>query len=461
MDDEYARSLAAKLVGSTLGGWQLTEYINHGKSAVVLRGSSSTGDVAVKVFDPALVARFGREAQLKRIEREKQLIGRSHPNLVCVFGGGEERGYLFVSMELFPGSNLADSLTRITADRVRPLIAQIASAAQFLESCAFAHRDIKPANIGVAPDLSTAKLLDLGVIRPLDLSNVTDEGDQKLFIGTLQYSPPELLFREEEQSVEAWRAITFYQLGAVLHDLLTLRPLFLEESTPYGRLVRAVGEKSPRLDGVGIDSELRLLALNCLAKSPTHRLNTVKWEHFQESHVADPLDSARRKIAARRGAARIAAVGENELTDQVAQQAYSLRTAIQAAVVSTINSESLPRYSTQVIRDPDPFLLRILFEPSVTDGLEVWFAFYCFSQVVDPAGSIHLLGLSSCVAGNRDQIPAEATKEAIVREVRGALIDQDIRTQVQQSLILAYAQALQETEASLESIRWIDVRGEK
>ncbi len=84
----------------------------------------------------------------------------------------------------------------------------------------FAHRDIKPENVGLSPDMKSAKVLDLGVIRPFDLSNITDEGDQRYFVGTLQYSPPELLFREEEQSVEAWRAITFYQLGGILHDLL-------------------------------------------------------------------------------------------------------------------------------------------------------------------------------------------------------------------------------------------------
>ena len=108
--------------------------------------------------------------------------------------------------------------------------------------------------------------MDFGVIRPFDLSNVTDEGDQRYFVGTLQYSPPELLFREEQHSLEGWRAITFYQLGAVLHDPLMKKPLFSDLSNPYARLVRAVEREVPRVDSTEADADLRLLAQNCLAK---------------------------------------------------------------------------------------------------------------------------------------------------------------------------------------------------
>ena len=118
---------------------------------------------------------------------------------------------------------------------ILPLIAQVASAAQFLEDNGLAHRDIKPENIGVSDDFSHATLLDLGVLRPVGLSNITDEGEQKAFVATLRYSPPELLYREEEDNVEGWRVITFYQLGAVLHDMIMRYPIFREYGDPYAR----------------------------------------------------------------------------------------------------------------------------------------------------------------------------------------------------------------------------------
>ena len=246
MDKETASRISATLLGKTIGGWSIVSYINHGKSAVVFRALRSGQESALKILDPEIVARHGRDAQLARIKRELSLVGKSHPNLVAVYDGGEDGQFLFVAMEYFPGRNLAEALPDIPSSEVRSLISQIASAAKFLEDSSFAHRDIKPENIGLSPDMKLAKLLDLGVIRPLDLSNITDEGDQRYFIGTLQYSPPDFLFREEEQSVEAWRAITFYQLGGALHDMLMRKPLFEDFKNPYARLVRAVEREIPR-----------------------------------------------------------------------------------------------------------------------------------------------------------------------------------------------------------------------
>lgn len=202
MDQHAAEKLKAELCGKSVGGWVVEEYINHGKSAAVFRAIKGGQIAALKVFDPELVNRYGRDNQRKRIERERSLVGRSHPNLVQIYDGGEDGEYLYVAMEFFPGKNLADVLKEIPEREIRPLMAQIAAAAKFLEDAAYAHRDIKPENIGISKDMKRAKLLDLGVIRPFDLSNVTDEGEQRFFVGTLQYSPPELLFCEEDQSLE-------------------------------------------------------------------------------------------------------------------------------------------------------------------------------------------------------------------------------------------------------------------
>jgi hypothetical protein len=62
--------------------------IDHGKSAAVFRASGRGGIVAVKIFDDELIARYGDDTQFERINRELQLIGKSHPNLVKILGGG-------------------------------------------------------------------------------------------------------------------------------------------------------------------------------------------------------------------------------------------------------------------------------------------------------------------------------------------------------------------------------------
>ena len=156
----------------------------------------------------------------------------------------------------------------------------VAKAAQFLEQCGLAHRDIKPDNIVYSRDLGTATLLDLGVLRPIDsVSNMTDDATDRPFVGTLQYSPPEFLLREEEDSPEGWRAVTFYQLGAVLFDLLERRPIF-HDQTPYARLVNAVQHTLPTFSVTDVPSNLTRLSTNCLHKNPQVRLRLVRWADF-------------------------------------------------------------------------------------------------------------------------------------------------------------------------------------
>ena len=366
---------------------------------------------------------------------------------------------LFVAMEYFPGTNLAQSLSEIPPAEVRSLISQIASAAKFLEDSSFAHRDIKPANVGVSADMKLAKLLDFGVIRPLDLSNVTDEGDQHHFVGTLQYSPPELLFREEQHSLEGWRAITFYQLGGVLHDLLMRKPLFSDFANPYARLVRAVEGEVPRVDSTEADADLRLLAQNCLAKVAAQRLDTVQWEDFSKPKVSDPMEAARRKIAQHRTAAAQAQQSSSAPEDLLESQCFALRTSIYSVIVNTIKTEVLPRYSLQRIREPNPYLIRVLLEPSAKDGLESYFSLFCQGTVIDPQAALHELRFWACVSRAPELVPDEPDPGAPHFAVQGTLIEQDIRTHIQQRLLLAYAAGL-DTGFPSEPLLWLPVGGD-
>ena len=95
MDSVVAKRMSEELLGKTFDGWQLEELLGHGKSALVFAGRKGSDLAAVKVFDPDIVERFGKEIQLQRIQRELGLVGKSHPNLVSIYAGGEENGYLF------------------------------------------------------------------------------------------------------------------------------------------------------------------------------------------------------------------------------------------------------------------------------------------------------------------------------------------------------------------------------
>jgi len=281
MDSIIAERMKKALVGAEVSGWHVTEFLGAGKSALVLKATKAGQIAALKVFDPDLIKKYGESTQLARIEREKRLIGQSHPHLVGIYEGGKcaSTGHLFVAMEYIPAKDLAQLLTAVPRDKIRPLVAQLAQAARFLHQQDLAHRDIKPSNIAVSNDFEHLTLLDLGVLRPFGESGLTDtEGQQ--FVGTLQYSSPEFLFRKEQDTPEGWLALSLYQIGAVLHDLLTKRPIFEDFSTPYARMVEAVKYTTPNLDIPGADPDLVALAQTCLVKDPATRLKLVTWDNF-------------------------------------------------------------------------------------------------------------------------------------------------------------------------------------
>jgi hypothetical protein len=57
-----------------------------GKSAIVFKSTDGTKPSILKVFDRELVERFGEEAQAERVRRELTLVGKTHPNLVKIYG---------------------------------------------------------------------------------------------------------------------------------------------------------------------------------------------------------------------------------------------------------------------------------------------------------------------------------------------------------------------------------------
>ncbi|ASR89081.1 protein kinase domain-containing protein [Alcaligenes faecalis] len=356
MDSAQAEILVASLLGKEVGGWHVDSFLGKGKSAVVLACSRGSESGAIKVFHPELVERYGRATQLERILREKSLIGTSHPNLVRILDGGDcqKTGYLHVVMERIPHPNMHDVLSNIPFEMIPSLMAQIASAARFLEDRNLVHRDIKPENIAISSDFSQAILLDLGVLRPIGLSNLTDL-DQRSFIGTLRYGSPEFLQRQEEDDTEGWRAVTFYQLGAVLHDLLMKRVLFEDESEPFSCLVRAVIDKVPYIHGD--NARCVTLANHCLTKNPTTRLELVSWDRFQ-SLVVDEIPSltlARDRIRQRQKYFQIAATQNKpvELSPRLIRKILDdVCNRIESRVAALMNDlQAFPLRSTHSIKN--------------------------------------------------------------------------------------------------------------
>ncbi len=202
-------------------------------------------------------------------------------------------------MELVPGETLDKVITKVPRSHIPKLIKQLAEAAEHLHVKEdLVHRDIKPSNIMVSSDFELLTLLDLGIALSHDAEKRVS-GEE--FVASLRYSPHEFVWRTEDTSDEsAWRAVTFYQIGATLHDLIMQKPIFSGFDKPRAVLYDSVRLRPPQVESKDCPEWLIELAKCCLVKDWRERVNHVKWADFSGSgDTNNALDLQRQRIRIR------------------------------------------------------------------------------------------------------------------------------------------------------------------
>ncbi len=364
-----------KLTGRHFEGWRLEGVLGAGDSAIVYAARQNGKEAAIKIFFPEALGKHGFEEETARLELQMTLKGlKQHPNLVEIFGGGvtEEFGKtLFLIMEKVAGQTLDKVLDQVPRKSIGPLVRQLADAASFLEKKSLVHRDIKPANIVVNSDFSQLTLLDLGIVK--SMAN-DDEGrlSGKRFVATPRYSPPEFVWRTEVDSIESWQAVTFYQVGGILHDLIMKKRLFADQDEPPARLYDSIRLVSPEIEAQDCEQWLILLARSCLIKDWRERARLVSWESFLEPNFEVG------GIAQKQVAIRLRQIRKDEL--EIAQLAEQLKVPQDAGVQELWNlqdkvflevrrflsgTQIFPRFSTNhIIHSPDQYSTTFTFERS-------------------------------------------------------------------------------------------------
>lgn len=288
-----------------LGGYGAPKFLSAGGSAAVFRVEGTVGIRAFKAFVPALLSGAGGAAERRRLDVQRRLIGHACPTLVQTFRIEEAEGTAFTEMEFVPWPPLTGQLAALPDSAIVPLILQLVNAVKFLETLNIVHRDIKPENIHVSEDFTNLKLLDLGVAREFELPDseeaaITDHGNSRPFLATAQYSSPEYLFRLDEPTKRLWNGLNFYQLGAVLHDLIAKSPLFDHEMKLGNRwlVARAVLTKTPSFTDLNPNRlhQLKALSARCLVKDLNTRLQLVGWDDFILEGATEPLTALRARL---------------------------------------------------------------------------------------------------------------------------------------------------------------------
>ncbi|MGR3179177.1 MAG: protein kinase domain-containing protein [Candidatus Anammoxibacter sp.] len=277
MDEYKAKSLEKIVKDNKIEDYAIGTLIGHGKSAAVFSSINENDNkkYALKIFDNDIVKRFGCEIQEQRIEQEIKLRNHNIPNLIKIYGGGQKEiesiTYFYIVMEYIDGKNLKDFIQSEDYDErfiLKVFKTLFETSEGLLSDYKLAHRDIKPENIIVEEGRIT--LLDLGVLKIIGKDSFTDT-EEKEFVSTLRYSPPELLSREEKNSLPGWKAINVYQLGATLHDLIMKKEIF-NNCSPYPKLVYAIRDDKPIIDNPEISNSLIQFVSNMLIKPWEKRL---------------------------------------------------------------------------------------------------------------------------------------------------------------------------------------------
>lgn len=229
--------------------------------------------VAIKVL---IKGEFASEEARDRFHVEARAAARlRHPNIVGTHEVGEERGRLYLVMDLIEGESLQKRVSRdgpLLPDQAARIAQRLAEAVYYAHTRSILHRDIKPANVLITPE-GEPVLTDFGLAKEVgsDQTGVTESGQ---VMGTPAYMPPEQAMGALDRID---RRSDVYSLGATLYEALTGVPPFDAPTTM--EVLKAVLESDPVPPSQlrpGLDPELETICLTCLEKEPEQRYDSAK-----------------------------------------------------------------------------------------------------------------------------------------------------------------------------------------
>ncbi|HEY7284901.1 MAG TPA: serine/threonine-protein kinase [Vicinamibacterales bacterium] len=194
------------------GRYRMVARLGQGGMGDVWRADDLILDmpVALKLLHAA--GPVGRALLLNEVRLARRV---THPSVCRVFDVGEERGQIFLSMELVEGEDLSALLQhtgRLPSDRVAEIGRQLCDALAAAHAQGILHRDLKPANI----------LIDTnGGVHVTDFGIAAKQGASgpKTGVGTPGYMAPEQLASGAPVSERT----DIYAMGLVLYQLLVGR----------------------------------------------------------------------------------------------------------------------------------------------------------------------------------------------------------------------------------------------
>lgn len=298
-----------------LGPYLLVGRHAAGGMSMVFKARDVTLDreVAIKILNEDY---SHDEQRMQQFEHEALITAAiSHPHVVRVFTVGKAYGHFYIAMEMVPGENLEQRISRedaIGEEEVLPIAAEIISGLRAAKQAGLIHRDMKPGNI-LFDSMGHVKIVDFG------LALVTHGGTAKAeeIWATPYYVPPEALDGEEED----FRS-DIYALGATLYHALSGQPP-LSDDTKSTRAVRKAKESIVPLAEIApwLKPETCYLVDKAMALRPMDRFSSyaemedvwnLAYQAIQGTGAAEPIHSrerAQRRVKEKSGIMSLVVMG--------------------------------------------------------------------------------------------------------------------------------------------------------
>jgi tRNA A-37 threonylcarbamoyl transferase component Bud32 len=296
--------------GLTIGRYEVAERLGKGGFGVVhlARDRELGREVAIKFLKPEFLTRPELVQRFLQEARAAAKIG--HPGIVTVFECGivsgtglRVDGTAYIVMERLHGESLADRIDdrgKLGATVAIAITRQLADALAAAHAAGIIHRDLKPDNVFLVPDPAVVggervKILDFGVAKLAEPSDVGIHTHSKMMLGTPRYMAPE----QARSAARVDHRGDIYALGCMLYEMVCGRPPFTGD---VGDVIIAHQSKppaAPRSVDPTVSRELDALILEMLAKDPDARPATM-------SAVAAALPTAEPAVAPPAAPRRIA-----------------------------------------------------------------------------------------------------------------------------------------------------------
>ncbi len=242
------------MIGQLLGDYEVQHEAGRGPSATVYVARQHPVErfVAVKMFEPQ-----SREIAIRLREIATALIDLDHTHILPVYDSGRWQDRYYWVMRYMPAGSLKAraSKQRFTLEEIDRIVPQIASALDYAQQRGLVHGDLKPTDV-LIDHAGQAFVTDFGVAVALQ-------------------RPPETYLSPELRRGEKPDARTdVYGLGAILYELLTLRPPLEVRASTEDRANRRLVPPAPSTLNSKLPHALDAVILQALAVDPDQRYAT-------------------------------------------------------------------------------------------------------------------------------------------------------------------------------------------